>query len=737
MHGESQDQRILRHQYSATLALPDHASYNKKRMAGPGPRNDRCRQHQTKPSCQAATANWFTEISHRFDRRFGHRIRSDNNPSLDGFSNEAIRPSITKTSITPAGFRVYPISVPALTAGWQDPVPHGQLEESYSGSMGTPHCREIRTGIRESTIPVLSTSHQGIRKSGIPISRGGQCPCKEGSNNTKGRSQGRVLLNSVLSSKERGAVQASYRLASSEQVPSVPPFQDGRYSPASRPVTGRGLDVQDRPKGRILCRPNCFPSPEIPEVRLERSNLPVYLPPVWSLNSTTHLHKVVETSGRAPSQQRSEMHNLFGRYPHPSTKEGYAATSNSGHSRVAGVSRFSGELQEVTPSANPGNNFSWFHSGLNQETAQSPSSEDEADKGGGQQASEAGGSVRMSIGMFHRETNSCNIGHLSSTFELQTSAAAETRCPQESRIRWYNAHISEGSGGSRMVGQQPNWLEWQRPQQATTPDGSGDGCLQLRLGGILSRGIHWGLLGASGESTPYQRTGVVGSLFWSQSVRQTQKRDKHSTVVRQSDSSVSYEQNGRHQVTHSSGPYKNSVAMVPQAQNFVGSTTHSRKGQFQSRLLVTTSQRQDRLDPESGALQCHQPAMGTSRGRPVCQQVFCTTSTFLQLVPRPRGRSNRRLCSGLKCKERVCTSPLVFDNSGALQGASSASLPGADGTSLANTSLVPCSSVNAGGHSYPTPNEAGHCDSIPQLRLSSPGHSTQAGRLESLRQRFR
>ena len=190
-----------------------------------------------------------------------------------------------------------------------------------------------------------------------------------------------------------------------------------------------------------------------------------------------------------------------------------------------------------------------------------------------------------------------------------------------------------------MVGQQPDRLEWQRPQQATTPDGSGDGCLQLRLGGILSREIHRGLLGASGESTPYQRTGVVGSLFWSQSVCKTQKRDKHSTVVEQSDSSVSYQQNGRHQVTHSSGPYKNSVAMVPRAQNFVGSTTHSGKGQFQSKLLVMTSQRQDRLDSESGGLQCHQPAMGTSRGGPVCQQVFCTTATFLQLATIPRAEA--------------------------------------------------------------------------------------------------
>ena len=164
MHGKSQDQCILRHQYSAALALPDHASYNKRWMAGPGPRNDRCRQHQTKPSCKAATANWFTEISHRFDRRFGHRIRSDNNPSLVGFSNEASRPSITKTPVTPVGFRVYPISMPASAAGWQDRIPHGQLEENYSGSMGTPHCRGIRTGIQESTIPVMSPGHQGIRQ---------------------------------------------------------------------------------------------------------------------------------------------------------------------------------------------------------------------------------------------------------------------------------------------------------------------------------------------------------------------------------------------------------------------------------------------------------------------------------------------------------------------------------------------------------------------------------------------
>ena len=179
-------------------------------------------------------------------------------------------------------------------------------------SIGTLHCRGIRTGIRESTIPVMSTSHQGARKSGSPNSRGGQCPCKEGSNhqNTKGRSQGRVLLNSVPSSKEKGEVPASYQLPSSEQVSSVPPLQDGRYSPALRPVTGRGLDVQNRPKECILFCPNSYLSPKIPEVHLERSNLPVYLPPIWPLNSTTHIHKVVETSGRQLSLPPEKMKQI-------------------------------------------------------------------------------------------------------------------------------------------------------------------------------------------------------------------------------------------------------------------------------------------------------------------------------------------------------------------------------------------------------------------------------------------
>ena len=38
-----------------------------------------------------------------------------------------------KTPITPSGFGACPISMPATMAGWEDSLPHGQLEESYLG----------------------------------------------------------------------------------------------------------------------------------------------------------------------------------------------------------------------------------------------------------------------------------------------------------------------------------------------------------------------------------------------------------------------------------------------------------------------------------------------------------------------------------------------------------------------------------------------------------------------------
>ena len=92
---------------------------------------------------------------------------------------------------------------------------------------------------------------------------------------------------------------------------------------------------------------------------------------------------------------------------------------------------------------------------------------------------------------------------------------------------------------------------------------------------------------------------------------------------------------------------------------------------------------------------------------------------FYSWRPDPEAEATNAFAQDWSTKRGYAHPPcMVFDNSGAVQGAGSASLPSAGGTSLANTSLVPCSSINAGGHSYPAPKEAGHFDSIPQLRLS-------------------
>ena len=163
--------------------------------------------------------------------------------------------------------------------------------------------------------------------------------------------------------------------------------------------------------------------------------------------------------------------------------------------------------------------------------------------------------------------------------------------------------------------------------------------------------------------------------------------------------------------------------MVPGAYSLVGSTTHSRTGQFQGRLLILTSLRLNPHSIQSTSMR------STSNGE------------LLRWTCLPAGFWNNchifTAGAQLEHKGRLCTSLPMFDNLCAVQGADSASLFSAGGTSLANANLVSWFSIKADGHSYPAPKEAGHYDFILKLQFSIPVHYISGGCLESLRQRFR
>ena len=224
VHGESQDQRILRHQYSAALALPDHASYNKRRMAGPGTRNaDNTRQ----------------SLAVRLQQQIGLRkSRTDLTEGLDTGSDQittqAWLDSVTRPSGLPLpkhpsllqGFGFIPSQCPPQRlAGrtqyhmdnWkkvtQDPwVLH--IAEGYELEFESPpyqSCQPVTRASGNQAALIQEEVNALVKKEAII-----RIPTEEAREG--------FFSTLFLVPKTRGPVQASYHLASSEQVPSVPPF---------------------------------------------------------------------------------------------------------------------------------------------------------------------------------------------------------------------------------------------------------------------------------------------------------------------------------------------------------------------------------------------------------------------------------------------------------------------------------------------------------------------------------
>ena len=91
-------------------------------------------------------------------------------------------------------------------------------------------------------------------------------------------------------------VQPSDEFGKSQSLHSLLPFQNGRVIPVERNITGRGLNLQNRPQGCIFFSPT---KPEIPKVckfQMEGSILSVPLPLLPFGTSPKDIHKVDENS---------------------------------------------------------------------------------------------------------------------------------------------------------------------------------------------------------------------------------------------------------------------------------------------------------------------------------------------------------------------------------------------------------------------------------------------------------
>ena len=147
------------------------------------------------------------------------------------------------------------------------------------------------------------------------------------------------------------------------------------------------------------------------------------------------------------------------------------------------------------------------------------------------------------------------------------------------------------------------------------------------------------------------------------------------------------------------------------------SATPTGEGQYNSGLSVTTSLRQDRLDPESRCIPRDQHYLGATGSGSFCHMIFNTACKILQLESGSRRHSNRCLYPGVDSTSSICTHPMVPH----LESAN-------EGSPLAVSTMVP----DATHHDSGCPTDSRPALPVTELRLPSARMPSISGHPEGI-----
>ena len=100
----------------------------------------------------------------------------------------------------------------------------------------------------------------------------------------------------VPEAKEGRVDAPSVQFTTAECMDRIPAFQNGRDESRSECDSKERLPVQNRHEGRIFLRTDSNGTPEIPNVSVGRSNIPILLPSVRFGVRTESLHENAEAS---------------------------------------------------------------------------------------------------------------------------------------------------------------------------------------------------------------------------------------------------------------------------------------------------------------------------------------------------------------------------------------------------------------------------------------------------------
>lgn len=503
-----------------------------------------------------------------------------------------------------------------------------------------------------------------------------------------------------------------------ESVSELPPFQNGRHSLASRPVTTKRLVGENRPEGRLFCSPYMGKSPEIPAIPLERVSNGVCMPAIRPSICTQDIYKTNETCSCASSPIGHTSNHLLGRYfAHESNTSG-APQGHFDSTSFAGKLRFCNKHDQVSVESNSDARVSGISGEYPRHDPCSPPGESDCNQKSlhSDDVPESGHSSRLSS--TNREIDSLNTSYFSSPSSLSTVTELEK---QSSSIRGNVRHTNQSQSnlqrGTSLVESTFGCLEW--PGHIYTPTRSSDrnGCIKTGLGGNLPEHQNRGPLVTERTSSTHQLPGTTSRGVCCEIFHQEPDLFACSTPNGQHHCHCLHKQTWRNSFLSTIQPCGRSLDLGAQQGHDTQCRTSAREMECSSRSGVETISRLQRLAFRTISISSPNEDTGPFPNRPFCQQTECPTSRFFQLEARSTGTSFRCLSAEVEHRETLCLSSILSDheNSSQVEGRRRQSHTGY--TSLANSTLVPSTTRHVS-----SPTSASSPDTQP-LDQPSRGHT--------------
>ena len=498
----------------------------------------------------------------------------------------------------------------------------------------------------------------------------------------------RLHLNCFLSPKEGWRSQTSYKPACPESLHLQSTLQDGRCASTEGLNPIRRLGNAGEPQGCVTHPSN---SPKVPEVHMEATNLSIHMPPIQPQFSPTSIHQTHETGEWLSSEQRSKECGVYRRPTADSTISRTPQTTHTRNLEFVRGTRVPSKLPKVPVDPYPEHNIPGVCSGLPNGRTQPPKFQGQK-YSEGSTASHTTSDYSMSTGTINWKAVSSDPGSLPSPTSLLKHTAAQTQGNCIGRLRPALSQKAKEDitwGIQRM----PDWngrkMLDSPPQLVIETDPS------LRGWGAYSCVTFTG--GCWSPEEALLHINVLEMLAVLYGIKSFVKGEaKVKTILIKSEnfnSGVLSESHGGYKVSNTDRDGSPGVGMVPSKEQNPLSPVSTGVGECQSRLFLPIPNQQNRLAPQPKNIPGNQPAVGTPGSRPFRHKTDSTVTLVLQLETRSRGRSGGRICTGVDQNQGFCSSAMVPHSQTPTMCTAPESNLGPHCSSVANTAMVPYSTV--------------------------------------------